>query len=194
MASCNGWGRQYWKCDVEGGPLTILYKIEPSLSYNQRLIESAMEEIEKHSRIEFVERYNQRCYLQITKEDGCYFEGASRCSPRISLGMGCRSFGTVLHELMHAIGFEHEHNRPDRDTYLIIHRENIDPDNMDQFRKLRLNQYTWNDFEIDFQSVMMYESYAFSKNGGITIEPRNGRIIGRKERLSRMDKEKLKWL
>ncbi|GFY76487.1 astacin-like metalloprotease toxin 5 [Trichonephila inaurata madagascariensis] len=127
--ACSGWGRQYWKCDEKDGPYRILYKIHPDLSYNQRLIESAMEEIEKHSRIKFEERYNQRCYLQFTKDDGCFFEGVSNCSLRISLGMGCTDFGTVLHELMHAIGFEHEHNRPDRDDYLIIHQKNIDPGN-----------------------------------------------------------------
>ncbi|GFY76488.1 astacin-like metalloprotease toxin 1 [Trichonephila inaurata madagascariensis] len=192
--ACNGWGRQYWKCDEEDGPYRILYKIEPALSYNRRLIESAMDEIEKHSRIEFEERYNQRCYLQFTKADGCFFQGASNCSPRISLGIGCRDFGTVLHEIMHAIGFEHEHNRPDRDDFLIIHRENIEPDNINQFRKLSRYHYEWIDFAIDYQSVMMYESYAFSKNGGITIQRRDGGIIRRNDRLSRMDKDKLRML
>ncbi|GFQ70036.1 astacin-like metalloprotease toxin 1 [Trichonephila clavata] len=192
--SCQRWGSQYWICDEEDGPYRILYKIEPALSYNQRLIESAMEEIENHSRIEFEERYNQRCYLQITKDDGCFFQGVSNCSSRISLGMGCRDFGTILHELMHALGFQHEHNRPDRDDYLIIHRENIDPDGRDQFRKLSPNRYEWIDFEIDYQSVMMYESYAFSRNGNITIQRIDGGIIRKNERLSRMDKEKLRML
>ncbi|PRD34355.1 UNVERIFIED_CONTAM: Astacin-like metalloprotease toxin 1 [Trichonephila clavipes] len=150
-----------------------------------------MEEIEKHSRIEFEERYNQPCYLKITKDDGCFFEGVSNCTPRISLGMGCRDFGTVLHELMHAIGFEHEHNRPDRDNYLIIHRENIHPDAKNQFRKLSYNRYQWIEFEIDYDSVMMYDSYAFSKNNGITIERKDGGIIRRNDILSRMDKAKL---
>ena len=28
--------------------------------------------------------------------------------------------GTVMHELMHRVGFGHEHTRPDRDTYIEV--------------------------------------------------------------------------
>lgn len=31
----------------------------------------------------------------------------------------------VLHELMHVLGFEHEHNRPDRDNYITVMPLNI---------------------------------------------------------------------
>ncbi|GFU96017.1 metalloendopeptidase, partial [Trichonephila clavipes] len=67
----------------------------------------------------------------------------------------------------------------------------FEKDAKNQFRKLSYNRYQWMEFEIDYDSVMMYGSYAFSKNNGITIERKDGGTIRRNDILSRMDKAKL---
>ncbi|KAF8764444.1 Zinc metalloproteinase nas-6 like protein [Argiope bruennichi] len=179
----------------DGRYCTFYYQIQRSLNYNRGRIEEAMDEIESHSRIRFEPRRNQRCYLTLTKSDGCWTNGTGDdCRPRISLGMGCTDFGIILHELLHAIGFEHEHNRPDRGDYVIINWRNIEDGEENQFKKLRRNQYEWMDFEIDFESIMMYDSYAFSRNGEMTIQARDGEEIEENEELSDMDIEKLRLL
>ena len=45
----------------------------------------------------------------------------------LSLDENCFGPGFVKHELMHAIGFAHEHQRTDRDQHVTIHYENIQP-------------------------------------------------------------------
>ena len=43
------------------------------------------------------------------------------------------SIGVMVHEMMHALGFNHEHQRPDREEYVHVNIEHIDPANVNQF-------------------------------------------------------------
>jgi hypothetical protein len=74
---------------------------------------------------------------------------------------------------MHAAGFWHEHERYDRDDYIYVHFENIDPNYHYAFEKnvLGVNAVNVDNSAYDFQSIMHYDMWAFSMNGQQTIEP-----------------------
>lgn len=76
--------------------------------------------------------------------------------------------GIVIHELMHALGFEHEMTRYDRDLYVKIQWENIDPQAVFNFRKLP-RTYAFPQYNFDLSSLMMYRLLAFSVNSKPTI-------------------------
>jgi Notch-like protein len=107
--------------------------------------------------------WNQiRCYSYVGRRGG---------SQDVSLGPGCIYVGTVVHELMHAIGFYHEHMRSDRDSYLTIHFKNIEIGMKDQFTKVS-PKYNHLYTRFDYDSIMIYSSTAFSKNGRHTMDPK----------------------
>ena len=78
------------------------------------------------------------------------------------------TLGTMLHEMGHVIGLFHEQSRSDRGYFVTFNYANVIKGSIDNF-----NQLTDNDQNLtyyDFASIMHYIPYAFSRNGGATLE------------------------
>ncbi|GAA6217596.1 high choriolytic enzyme 2-like [Lates japonicus] len=134
-------------------------------------------------------------WLSIESRNGCYsYVGRQGGGQTVSLSrQGCLYHSTVQHELLHALGFNHEQTRSDRDSYIRVYWENIIDGMEYNFYKIdTLNQGT----PYDYNSVMQYEKYAFSKNNRPTMVPiPNSNVsFGQATQMSRNDIDRLNRL
>merc|ERR550532_3020997 len=141
----------------------VPYTISSAFSSNdRRQIQSAVDEWNRKTCLTLKPRTNERNYVSIVDGGGCSsMVGMVGGAQRLTLGRGCRYHATIVHEFGHAIGFEHEHQRPERDSYISINTQNV----LDNF-KFAFNKY-------DYGSVMHYGQTAFSKNGRVTIQTKD---------------------
>jgi len=103
---------------------------------------------------------------------------------------GCMNPSTIEHEFLHALGVFHTQQRTDRDRYIKINWDNIMDGFAFAFSKLSETEVDEFDLPYDFDSVMHYEQYAYSKNRVRTIEtlnPSNQEIIGKAKGVSEGD-------
>ncbi|CAG5136844.1 unnamed protein product, partial [Candidula unifasciata] len=78
---------------------------------------------------------------------------------------GCRYKGLYLHEIGHALGLVHEHQLPDRDDYIRILYENVDPVMRIWFNKYTSKEVNQMNVKYEYSSVMHYGITAFSHDG-----------------------------
>ncbi|XP_034246289.1 zinc metalloproteinase nas-13-like [Thrips palmi] len=175
----------------------VPYRIEGSFTQAERnLIGRAIMDYSRNTCIRIVpKRPRDTDYVAvINSKSGC-FSALGRRGGRQELNLASGCFGgkrgTPAHEFMHAIGFTHEQNRADRDNYVTINWENIEPGKINNFEK---NTATSGyGVRYDFGSVMHYTLTAFSKNGRQTITPKvqTNAVIGQRDGLSSGDIAKL---
>ncbi|KAK6031702.1 astacin, partial [Ostertagia ostertagi] len=91
----------------------IPYEMDPAfLPHEVKIIEKAFASYRKSTCIRFQSRNGEQDYLNIVKGFGCYSQvGRTGGKQEISLGRGCLFHEIIVHELMHSVGFWHEHSR-----------------------------------------------------------------------------------
>lgn len=98
----------------------------------------------------------------------------------------------VAHELLHTLGFFHEHMASDRDDFITINWENIRPGREIFYMKLDNKTATDFGYGYDYESILHYGPMSFSDNGLPTITALDSNAnIGQRDHLSPKDIGKL---
>ncbi|XP_066926859.1 zinc metalloproteinase nas-4-like [Clytia hemisphaerica] len=156
--------------DVKWPNQTLVYEIDANF-VNVPLLKEGIHEFETRTCIRFKLRTNEPDYVYYTsKENVCSSNiGKVGGKQEIHIGKDCMVLGTIIHETMHALGFIHEHSRPDRDEYLKVNWENIEKDEWSNFNKYSGFEVSDENVGYNFASLMHYRNDAFTMNGKDTL-------------------------
>ncbi|KAH8359015.1 hypothetical protein KR093_003871 [Drosophila rubida] len=153
----------------------VPYEIKGQFSTQElENIKHAFKEYHSKTCIRFTPRTKEKDYISIVSgKTGCW-SSIGRLGGRQEVNLqspNClRTYGTPIHELMHALGFLHEQNRHERDGYVQVLSENIKPTMLANFDKGSARQHSGYGVDYDYASVMHYSPTSFTKNGQPTLK------------------------
>ncbi|ODN03794.1 High choriolytic enzyme 1 [Orchesella cincta] len=177
-------------------PYLLSSKFTPT---EKETIMEAIRDISGDTCIQFIPRSKETDYIDFVK-------GENKCSSKVGkignrqeilMSPQCMRHGTVVHELLHALGLYHEQSRPDRDNYITILWDNLkNPNSKINFEKYGTKFWNEHKLPYDYSSIMHYSSEAFSKKWGEkTIVPKTANApMGQRASMSPFDKLKINMM
>lgn len=172
--------------------LTLLFVAEEHVAQ----IDKAIQLIQQATCVRFIARTDEEDYVTFTgdslhcssmvgREGGEQFIKLTKDD---AVGEGCFQIGSVMHEIMHALGFYHMHKSPERDDFITIMWDNIDKGDHSKLDK-REDEEDLTNFGLgyDFDSIMHYSSKLYSINDEDTLvaaNPEDTLRMGQREWLS----------
>ena len=191
------YGDGHW----DGPPWTngvVPYLFDPGMGFSEkRVVEDAMAELAAVCGVTFVP-YSSGGHWIWFRENPVQgnvsnsMVGMQQIGQFINIGANhWDAHYVIIHEIMHALGFKHEHQRIDRNQYVNILTSNVDPfgcgggsclGNFSMFFGVPLGPY-------DFRSVMHYSKGAFGIGNSTTIQCNSSysqfqNVIGQRSYLS----------
>lgn len=147
----------------------IPFAISPELPNPER-VESAIQYFHEHTSMKWIPFQGQEdaVVFEPGKKDCYSYVGRVGGVQSIKLSIGCQG-PEILHEMMHALGFVHEHSRLDRDQYINVVWSNIDDEHKPQFAivpEMYFEPFRGTPF--DYHSVMLYKANSFAKQKHLT--------------------------
>lgn len=158
---------------------TVKYKIDSQLP-NQQRVSAAIDVWQQGTRVKFLPAGD-------SDTDFVYFTAGSGCSSavgrqggtqNITLAGGCEVSQT-MHEVGHALGLLHEHDRADRDNFITLNTDNISTSWQSQFQKVDATTSTPLG-AYDYCSIMHYPQVASRyQNGNLPVSsmPTSARFV-----------------
>nr|ACA03771.1 metalloproteinase [Halocynthia roretzi] len=181
-----------WPIDAGTGLFIVPYEYSTTDPPTQRVrnaVDLAIADFNSMTCVRFRPRTSETNHILIQNGSGCSsFVGRQTGSQPVTLANGCGNKEIVIHEFMHAIGFQHEQSRPDRNSFVTVFLANVESGFEHNF-DIALNIDSRGS-PYDYYSLMHYGTHFFSSNDQATLLPTNAsfnNIIGQGTEFSVQD-------
>jgi len=177
----------------------VRYTLDPNLDYSKCLeINAAIAHIEANTNVRFYNATGEPtifggvlCSWVNFRDGGNVMNSyVGRIGGKQDINIAWWAlYGNIMHEICHAVGLRHEHQRFDRDTYIDVNTSNIQSEYLSDFSKITSNYFAVGSF--DFNSITLYSSDACAIDPNIYVMKRKdtgGGFIGQRTYLSTLDR------